>query len=64
MPTVLYFNVFICTCGDVFKEYDEFEKHQKNGCKLAGTKHIVYDSKSSIKGRVDVNPGISIVGDK
>ena len=64
MPTVLYFNVFLCTCGDVFKEFDEFNKHQKNGCKLACTKHIVYDSKSSIKERVDVKPGISLVGYK
>lgn len=64
MPTVLYFNVFICTCGDVFKKYDEFKKYQKSGCKLAGTKHVVYDSKSSIKGRVDVKPGISEVGAK
>ncbi len=64
MPRVLYFNIFICECGQVFKKYDTFKKHQKkrDGCKLSSTKHIVYDSRSSIKERLDLKPGISDIG--
>jgi len=63
MPTVLYFNIFICECGQVFKRFDMFKKHQeKTGCSLSSTKHIIYDIRKSIKERLDTKQGISDIG--
>jgi hypothetical protein len=64
MPRVLYFNIFICECGQVFKKFDMFKKHQKKreGCKLSSTKHIIYDSRKSIRERLDTKTGISDIG--
>lgn len=61
MPTVLHFNIFICKCGELFKTYDGFKKHQKgsDGCKLSDAKHIIYDTSKNIKERLDIKTGIS-----
>lgn len=60
MPTVLYFNIYTCECGAVFKKTDMLEKHQeKKGCTSSFVKHIVYDTRKSIKERLDLKTGIS-----